>query len=388
MQKKDRLLKGIYNTFSGLSVWEKTTYHQRKYFLENTNDRYRTVLRNAMKKSMGRYLGENQLGKSEFDSVMIEITRRCNKEGCHMCYHGNQKNSRMSDDNFDSIMNFSLNNSSMIFWSGGEPFLDERVLKSAEDYGDLLFLAFTNGDFLNDNHVIDYLSELGNLIPILGIEGSCPDTHDTARGKGSYEIIEAVVDKLHEKRVPWMVSSVVTTNNFEDVTSESFGNWLQKNGAIAFKMHHYFPVGDKPDTSLILSPEQEIEFGKRRKIMNDSHLFNVMYFSGNKAKCKGFIYFDVNGNVKMCPYFHYSPFNIKEIENDADEKISVAMEEWKNLSKNGNHYCPLVSNPSDAGNFVDENGWKAIGNEQAIIRDPSLFSRIENDYRKYLELKN
>jgi MoaA/NifB/PqqE/SkfB family radical SAM enzyme len=362
----------------------------KRYFLENTTEKYRRSLRNTRGRERSRrhLLYENGLEPTEFDSVMIEATRRCGHK-CIVCYHGNQDNAIMGDETLRKVLDFSLDNSSVIFWSGGEPFSDERMLETAQSYQDFLFYAFTNGSLL-DEEMIERVGGLGNLIPILGVEGHSAEVHNKVRPSGNYKSLLDTIERLHKAKVPWVCATVVTADTFDEVTSDEFGDLLQRHGALALKFHHYFPVGDSPDLGLILKPEQEVQLDKRVQEMRKKYPFPTFYFSDNKRKCGGFVYFDVYGNIKMCPYFHYSPANINGLDSGTEQFIRKQIEYWKVLSRNSLHYCPLVSNPSGVGHFVDSNRWYPVSKghkEQSIIRDPYLVSTIENNYKEYARLK-
>ena len=61
---------------------------------------------------------------------------------------------------------------------GGEPFLWDDLLDFARENKDALFQVFTNGTLL-DHDTIDELAEVGNIAPMLSLEGS-PGAHRRA----------------------------------------------------------------------------------------------------------------------------------------------------------------------------------------------------------------
>ena len=72
-------------------------------------------------------------------------------------------------------------------FSGGECFLREDLLDLWERHGDCFFQVYTNGTLLDDA-MVGRLSRLGNVAPMVSIEGSREST-DGRRGPGMYDKI-------------------------------------------------------------------------------------------------------------------------------------------------------------------------------------------------------
>lgn len=356
---------------------------QLEHISKNITPEYKKLLKGAVTKSLYRYQKGLQL--TEFDSVVIEITRSCNYN-CPPCYNRLNNGVKMGDSTLEKVLNFSLTNSSIIFWSGGEPFLDGRILETAKRNQRTLFYAFTNGSLLSEKLVWE-LKELGNLFPYLGIEGSSEEVHDGLRQNGSYKTLWTAIERLHQAKVPWLASTIVNASNFKEVISKEFFIQMQKYGAVALKLHHYFPAGENPNTQLMLKPEQEIQLEKRVEQINSGYSIPIIYFSNNSS-CKSFITFDVEGNIKICPYFHYTKRNINELETEKiPEFIDTLVKKWKTLSSRTSHYCPFVSNPQYVAEFVKKNEWRPTGKPQAIITEEGLMGKIENDFALYKKTK-
>ena len=63
---------------------------------------------------------------------------------------------------------------------GGEPFMWDELLDFARQNKDAYFQVFTNGTLL-DHDTIDELAKVGNIAPMLSLEGS-PELTDERRG--------------------------------------------------------------------------------------------------------------------------------------------------------------------------------------------------------------
>ena len=85
-------------------------------------------------------------------SIIIEITKRCNKN-CRHCYSKfSGKNTDMPDDLLEKLINFSKKHYKHIFLTGGEPTLDPRVLTVTKNNPDVVFFMFTNGSTITDSY--------------------------------------------------------------------------------------------------------------------------------------------------------------------------------------------------------------------------------------------
>ena len=82
---------------------------------------------------------------------------------------------------------------------GGEPFMWDELLDFARENKDAYFQVFTNGTLL-DHDTIDELAKVGNIAPMLSLEGS-PELTDERRGEGVHEQVMEIMDHLGEAGV-------------------------------------------------------------------------------------------------------------------------------------------------------------------------------------------
>ncbi len=81
---------------------------------------------------------------------------------------------------------------------GGEPFMWDELLDFARENKDAYFQVFTNGTLL-DHDTIDELAEVGNIAPMLSLEGS-PELTDERRGAGVHEQVMDIMDQPRRGR--------------------------------------------------------------------------------------------------------------------------------------------------------------------------------------------
>ena len=135
-------------------------------------------------------------------SIIIELTKKCTKHCIHCYSKFTGQREYISDNILDSIISIARKQFKHVFLTGGEPTLDYRVFTLAENNPDMIFFMFTNGSTITQNYARQ-LSLLGNLIPILSIDGNSPSTHDHLRGKGSYREVMTAIEHLNANGVPW-----------------------------------------------------------------------------------------------------------------------------------------------------------------------------------------
>ena len=91
---------------------------------------------------------------------------------------------------------------------GGEPFMWDELLDFARENKDAYFQVFTNGTLL-DHDTIDELAKVGNIAPMLSLEGS-PELTDQRRGDGVHDQVMEIMDHLGEAGVLFGYSCTVT----------------------------------------------------------------------------------------------------------------------------------------------------------------------------------
>jgi MoaA/NifB/PqqE/SkfB family radical SAM enzyme len=314
-------------------------------------------------------------------SVIIEITKKCRKNCVHCYSKFNDRTTRMSDEMLDIIVTYARKNCKHVFLTGGEPTLDPRVFSLAEQNPDVMFFIFTNGSLITSAYA-QRLSKLGNVLPLIGIDGSVPSTHDAYRGKGSYNEVMEAIAHLNDANVSWGFISLVTERNATEVLSEEFLQRMVQKGAMIARFLEYIPVGPKPLTDCILSGETYYFLEKRKKEIIQSEIIYMQDIA--EEKCNGLLFFSVNGDIKNCFCFHYAKYNVAD--GALKEHIERTRKDWISYAWEGE--CPLYSDPIGFKNHLITCGWKNSSTlEEPYLNNEDLGKKIRRNYAQFLRLK-
>lgn len=313
-------------------------------------------------------------------SVIMEITKRCNQQ-CPHCYSQAQRNKSMKAKTINQIIKLVRNNYKHIFITGGEPTLDKRVLTIAKTNPDIMFFMFTNGGPINPAYV-KKLSLVGNLIPVLSIDGDSQKQHDYFKGKGSYRRVMRATKALNAARLAWGYLSMVTNINAREVLSKKFVKSMKQKGAILARYLEYIPVGPCAAPKLVPSAETYYLMEKRKhQILKNYEIY--MQETAQK-KCLGLVFFDVDGNIKCCPFFHYSKHNIAH--GNIEKLIQDSTADWCRAKYSGE--CPVYADAEGLKEHLLRKQWKptvSFSQENSITAQ--LAKTMSNNYQSFLKIK-
>ena len=314
-------------------------------------------------------------------SIVLEITRKCNKQCLH-CYLKSAKHQQsMSDKVLHTIVQYARNNYKHIFLTGGEPTMDSRVFTLAENNPGIIFYIFTNGSNLTYEYT-KQLSMYGNLIPLLGIDGASQSTHDRLRGRGSYQEVMQAIIHLTKHNVAWGFITLVTEQNAQEVLSPDFIADKVQKGACMMRYLEYLPVGSHPLRKHILSGKTYYLLEKRKKEIISSgsiYMQDIVQF-----KCRGLLYFDVDGYIKNCFSFHLAKYNVTD--GDIDSLVKKTRTDWTSYKWNGE--CPLYSDPIGLKKHLENRGWKhGYPDDEPYLNDPNIARTLMDQYRIFLKLE-
>jgi MoaA/NifB/PqqE/SkfB family radical SAM enzyme len=255
--------------------------------------------------------------------LISSITSSCNLfcKGCYarknkFCGEHIQKE-QLSSERWKSIFEEAKDMGiCFILLAGGEPLMRKDVIEKAAEVKDIMFPIFTNGTMLQEKY-INLLDKNRNLVPMISIEGGREHT-DSRRGKGTYDILMNVMDKLNEKGILYGASVTVTTENVRSVTSKAFFEKLYKKGCRGVIFVEYVPVTEETKQLAPGDKERKIleyEQQKLRKQYEDAIFLSFpgdeKYSGGCLAAGRGFFHINVDGSAEPCPFSPYSDTNLK-----------------------------------------------------------------------------
>lgn len=313
-------------------------------------------------------------------SVVMEITKRCNQQ-CRHCYSWAQRKKKMPDSTINRIIKLVRGNYKHIFITGGEPTLDSRVFKVAARNPDIMFFMFTNGSAISRNFA-RRLASTGNLIPVLSIDGGSAGLHDYFKGRGSWKKLMRAIKVLNALHLPWGYLSMVTNLNARQVLSRKFVKMMKKRGAILARYLEYIPVGPNARPELVPSGAAYYLMEKRKHEIIKN--YEIYMQETAQRKCLGLIFFDVDGNIKCCPFFHYAKHNIAK--ENIQKSIRDSILDWCKAQYHGE--CPVYSNQERLKAYLLKQSWKptvSFNRHNSIA--PQLAKTMSDNYRAFLKIK-
>jgi len=129
-----------------------------------------------------------------------------------------------------------------------------------------IFYLFSEGQRIEDHH-LDAIQRAGNIVPMLNIDG-LEDATNARKGPGSWDTVSALLDRLHARGIPWFVTTMVSTANYEHVTSDAYLDYLDARGAWVVAYLPYTPVDAHAESSLVMSDTQRAELFQRSMALN------------------------------------------------------------------------------------------------------------------------
>jgi len=259
-----------------------------------------------------------ETGNNAPTTILMSPTMRCNLscEGCYASEYDIRHDldralmQKIVDEGNDmGVYLFTL--------LGGEPFMWEDLLDFARENKDAYFQVFTNGTLL-DHDLIDELAEIGNIAPMLSLEGS-PRLTDERRGEGVHEQVMEIMDHLGEAGVLFGYSCTVMRHNWQALVSDEFVDPLVAKGALLAWHFLYMPIGRDPDTSLMLTAEERNQFRVDIHRIRDTKPIFPIDFWGDAPWVNGCIagkhYMHINssGWVEPCIFTHFATDNIRDV---------------------------------------------------------------------------
>ena len=200
--------------------------------------------------------------------------------------------------------------------SGGEPFIRQDLLDIFAAHRDMFFQVFTNGTLINER-VARALSELGNILPAISIEGWEKET-DARRGSGTFQKILAAMARLKEEGVLFGFSATATRQNNELIISDEFVNFLAEQGCFIGWYFNYIPIGKESAPELMPTPQQRIHRIKRlRELRKKSTILLADFFNdgpmvGGCIAVDRYLHINCRGDVEPCVFVHFSVDNVRE----------------------------------------------------------------------------
>ncbi len=152
----------------------------------------------------------------------LEITSRCNLR-CRYCYYFDNPEVDYHDLSTDEWLKFfdELGQCAVmdVTIQGGEPFIRKdlpELLKGIIRNG-MRYSILSNGGLIDDD-IAAFIAETGRCNSVqVSVDGSCPETHDACRGKGSFEGAIRGIRVLQRHGVSVAVRVTIHRQNVQDL---------------------------------------------------------------------------------------------------------------------------------------------------------------------------
>jgi SynChlorMet cassette radical SAM/SPASM protein ScmE len=155
-------------------------------------------------------------------TVDVEITSRCNLR-CRYCYYFDNSSVTYQDLPTDEWLKFfdELGRCAVmnVCLAGGEPFILEELptLLNGIVRNRMRFSILSNGGLINDK-IASYIAQTGRCDSVqISVDGSCPETHDVCRGKGSFERAVRGIGILKQNDIKVTVRVTIHRYNVHDL---------------------------------------------------------------------------------------------------------------------------------------------------------------------------
>ncbi|MFA5048166.1 MAG: radical SAM protein [Patescibacteria group bacterium] len=294
-------------------------------------------------------------------TVLISPTMRCNLS-CVGCYAGNySKADDMTVETLDRIIREGKEMGVSFFvFLGGEPLFYPEIFDIVKKHSDVYFQCYTNGTMI-DEKVADKLIEVGNILPIISIEGFEKET-DERRGQGVYKKVMQAMDILKKKKIPFGFSTAVTNKNVDLISSDEFIDFMIEKGAFIGWFFLYMPIGKDPDLNLMPTPEQRHMLLERVAHIRDTKpLFIVDFwndapFVGGCIAAKEYIHITSKGDVEPCIFSHFAVDNIKDksLKQVMNSDFFKALRHKQPYNSNLYLPCMWIDNPEVSREIINK----------------------------------
>lgn len=324
--------------------------------------------------------------------LAISPTMRCNLR-CYGCYAGSYAR---SDLDLDIVMNAIRQAKELgiyfIVISGGEPFIWPHIFDLFEQESDVFFLVYTNGSLI-DEGAARRLSELGNVLPCISLEGFEKET-DTRRGRGAFAKIIGAMEALRSRGVLFGFSATATRQNNELVVSDEFVDFYRKKGCSLGWYFNYVPVGRVPMLDLMPTPEQRVH--RRRRLLELRATRDIVLADfwndgaltgGCIAGGRSYLHINSDGAIEPCVFAHFSLHNVRThtLRQVIASDFFRAIRERVPYSDNPLRPCMIIDHPALLREIVTRYGARPTHpGAEALLRD--LAGDLDRYAARYAEL--
>ncbi len=259
---------------------------------------------------------------------------------------------------------------------GGEPFMHRELLDILESHPDCYFQVFTNGQFITDE-IAKRLRRMGNVTPLISVEGSEIVSNERRRGKDVYGKTMAGIENCLKNKLITGVCTSVCRTNIDDLVREEWADRLIDMGVMYMWYHTYRPIGPEPNEQLALTPEQQRrirEFVVEMRTKKPIGIIDAYYDGDGKALCPAATgishHISPWGDIEPCPIIQFATEKIDD-ERGLKETISSSrfLADFRKTAAESTRGCIVLDRPDLLQGVIDRHGAKDDTARQSAMEE-------------------
>ncbi|MCM8792191.1 MAG: radical SAM protein [Candidatus Omnitrophica bacterium] len=278
-----------------------------------------------------------------------------------------------------------------IVTQGGEMFVYEEMFKVYKKHSDVYFQVYTNGTLI-DKKIAGILAKLGNVAPMISIEGF-EETTDRRRGKGVFQKAMQAMDNLRETGCFFGASVTQTRFNSEEITSDEFFKMLLDKGCFVIWFFQFLPIGKDPDIELMATPQQRhklylkiCEIRQKLPIFIGDFWNDGPFVGGCIAAGRRYVHINNKGDVEPCAFVHFAVDNIKEksLREALSSPFMRLLRQFQPFTDNLLTPCMIIDQPEILRRVVQNTGARPTHEGADLFLNGKIADGL-NEYAKGIQ---
>jgi MoaA/NifB/PqqE/SkfB family radical SAM enzyme len=329
---------------------------------------------------------QKRLKRGEFFPafMFVSLTNNCNLS-CRGCWSSVTKPPKeISVDTLGRIIDESRKQGSYFFGIlGGEPLLYKGLFDLIAKYPDCYFILFTNGTLMTD-YVAAKMRELGNISPLISVEGLGAVSDERRGGERVYERTMKGIELCRKHRLIIGVATSVCKTNIKDLACEEYLNELIRRGVHYAWYYIYRPVGPDPAPELALSRDEIFEL---RKFIVDIRtkapiiVVDAYWDHMGKALCPAAVgianHIGPGGDIEPCPPVQFSLDNIGNGGNLYNTlNKSRFLKDFRAFASKATRGCILMEDPEKLKQFMEKEGAQDSSGRAKVFNELSCMTAM------------
>ena len=334
-------------------------------------------------RSVNRFKKRVRRGSGFFPAfLVISVTDNCNLN-CRGCWVTPCNPTReLSPSQLNNIICECRSQGSSFFGIlGGEPLLYKDLFEVIAKHPEAYFQIFTNGTLIDENTAAT-MRKLGNVTPLISIEGLAEVSDERRGGRNVYQRSLAGIELCRKQKLITGVATSVCRSNINELLSEKFLYELIERGILYVWYYIYRPVGKDPAPELALKTDEIIRL--RRFIVEMRTKIPLIIVDAywdhlGRALCPGAAgishHIGPGGEIEFCPPLQFARENIGDASTLATTLAqSDFLRNFREFASSRTRGCVLLEMPDELHRFLeqqdanDSSGRNSAYNELATIK--------------------